>query len=123
MNYIEKVGTGIQRIKKSIAELGRGKVNFSYDEHWFIVTFTRTKTNSKRIQSSVIKSNQRVTSRQQDILNLFTGQTQLTSDEICKKLDGQYINRFIRMELVTLKELNFLDYIGATRGRKWFRTK
>ena len=41
-DYIEQIGTGINRIKNSIKEHGKGDVEFYYN-NFFIVTFTKTK--------------------------------------------------------------------------------
>jgi ATP-dependent DNA helicase RecG len=41
-DYIEQIGTGINRIKNAVKEHGQGNVEFYYN-NFFIVTFTRTK--------------------------------------------------------------------------------
>lgn len=122
-NYIEKVGTGIQRIKKSVDELGKGKVKFSYDEHWFFVVFTRNQPSIKKVMTTQNPSESMLTNRQQEILNVFKVKERLTTAEIEEKLNNRYQNRVIRLELTTLKNLNYVDYIGKTRIREWFLTK
>jgi len=47
-DYIEQIGTGINRIKNSVKEHGQGSVEFYYN-NFFIVTFTRTKKVTKKL--------------------------------------------------------------------------
>ena len=41
-DYIEQIGTEINRIKSAVKEHGQGNVEFYYD-NFFTVTFTKTK--------------------------------------------------------------------------------
>ena len=43
IGYIEKIGTGIKRIKDAIAETSNCSVEFKIDEHWFSAIFYRKK--------------------------------------------------------------------------------
>ena len=48
-DYIEQIGTEINRIKSAVKEHGQGNVEFYYD-NFFTVTFTRAKKGSSPIQ-------------------------------------------------------------------------
>ena len=123
-NYIEKVGTGIQRIKDAVAELGKGTVEFKYTENWFVVTFSRNlPTRSSPVIVEQISKKPNVTTRQQEILNLFENKPLLNSEEIMSLLNESLSIRLIRMELINLNKLGYLDYIGKTKARQWFLMK
>jgi len=53
-NYIEQIGTGINRIKNSVKEHGQGSVEFYYN-NFFIVTFKKTKKVIERVGEKVGK--------------------------------------------------------------------
>lgn len=57
-DYIEQIGTGINRIKNSIKEHGQGNVEFYYNK-FFTVIFTRTKKVGEKVGKSLTK-NQRL---------------------------------------------------------------
>ena len=53
-DYIEQIGTGINRIKNAVKEHGQGSVEFYYN-NFFVVTFTRTKKVTERVGEKVGK--------------------------------------------------------------------
>lgn len=123
VHYIERVGTGIQRIKDAVSLLGRGEVQFKFDGNFFIVTFTRNQPTTPKILASNVPVPKLVTTRQQRILNLFTDNNNLTSDQIQSLLNNEISRRVIRVELLKLKELGYVGDLGMTKLREWFLVK
>lgn len=122
VHYIEKVGTGIQRIKEDVAHLGKGEVKFKFDGNFFIVTFTRNQSVAKPMVkiSGSSKSITKVTKRQQRILDLFNSNINITTEQLQNLLNNEISKRVIRDELLKLKELGHIDYLGTTKSREWF---
>lgn len=123
VHYIERVGTGIQRIKDAVALLGRGEVQFKFDGNFFIVTFTRNQPTTPKVLVSNVPVPKLVTTRQQRILSLFTDDNNLTSDQIQSLLNNEISRRVIRVELLKLKELGYVGDLGTTKLREWFLVK
>ena len=108
-DYIEQIGTGINRIKKAVKEHGRGNVEFYYN-NFFIVTFTRT----KKVGEKVTK---KVTENQRKILNNIKENSNITTQELSKKVGIS--DRKIKDNIKKLKENNLLKRIGSPRGGYW----
>lgn len=124
VHYIEKVGTGIQRIKDDVALLGKGKVTFEFSSNFFIVTFTRTPYKAAPKSEKIIIPEQ-LTLLQQEVLELFKNNRDalFASEEISQLLKNKYTVRFIRTQLSSLQKAGHINYTGATRARKWFLIK
>lgn len=124
VHYIEKVGTGIQRIKDDVALLGKGKVNFEFSSNFFIVTFTRTPYKAASKSEKIVITEQ-LTLLQQEVLELFKNNRDalFASEEISQLLKNKYTVRFIRTQLSSLQKAGYINYTGATRARKWFLIK
>jgi ATP-dependent DNA helicase RecG len=100
VNYIEKVGTGIQRIKDSITALGKGAVEFLYSESWFDVVFLRI------LEKSSVK-----------ILELISVNPNITIVELSTNLNIS--TRAVEKHIKLLKSENKLERIGAKHGGVW----
>lgn len=121
VHYIEKIGTGIRRIKDDVARLGKGEVNFEFNSRFFIVTFTRNPYKSNTDAAPIVTTH-KLTPLQKKILNLFklTVEEYLTNQDIHDKLNNMYSIRFLRIELLGLRNMGYIDYVGETRSRQWF---
>lgn len=108
VNYIEKVGTGIQRIKDAVLQLGKGTVEFQYSENWFEVIFSRSvKLGS---ENSSLKSSEK-------ILELIKYNPNITIAELAKHL--KITTRAIAKNIKSLKNTGKLERIGADRSGHW----
>ncbi len=103
-NYIEKTGTGIQRIKDAVTALGKGTVEFKYNENWFDVIFSRI------CEESSVKSSVK-------ILELIKLNPHITVSELAQQLDIS--TRAIANHIKTLKNENLLERVGADNGGYW----
>jgi len=108
-DYIEQIGTGINRIKNAVKEHGQGNVKFYYN-NFFIVTFTRT----KKVTEKVTK---KVTENQKKILDNIKENPNITTQELSKKVGIS--DRKIKDNIKKLKENNFLKRIGSPKGGHW----
>lgn len=121
VHYIERVGTGIQKIRDSVALLGKGTVNFDFDDNFFIVTFTRTQYKSIQASTRVVPTH-KLTPLQQEILDLFKNNKDVsfTNEEMSQLLKVHELSeRWIRKQLNELKKMGYIDYTGSTKARNW----
>ncbi len=99
-NYIERIGTGINRIKKAVD----GNVTFGYDS-FFTVVFTREK--------------QRKTSGKTSgkIISLIEEDAYITIPEMATKL--KLTERSIQRNLRNLQLTKMLKRVGGAKGGHW----
>ncbi len=103
-NYIEKAGTGIQRIKDAVTALGKGTVEFKYNENWFDVIFSRI-CEEGSVKSSV------------KILELIHHNSSITTIEMAEQLNLS--TRTIEKNIKLLRESGKLERVGADKGGYW----
>ena len=104
MHLIEKVGSGIKRIKKQIRERGL-KVKFETNE-FFRIVFYRPKEMVKTVVKTVVK-----------ILALIEENPKITREELSEKT-GLTI-RGVEWNLAKLKQKGLLKRIGPAKGGHW----
>jgi ATP-dependent DNA helicase RecG len=107
-NYIEKVGTGVQRIKDAVTALGKGTVDFQYDEHWFDVIFSR-QVKQMSVEMSVEMSEQ--------ILSFIRTNPKVTIVKLAQILN--VTPRTIERAIANLKSHSKLERIGSTKSGYW----
>ena len=107
--YIEKMGTGINKMKNLISKAGLPPIKFEFD-NFFTVTFTRTKKVTERVTK-------KVTENQRKILNNIKENSNITTQELSKKVGIS--DRKIKDNIKKLKENNLLKRIGSPRGGYW----
>lgn len=108
VGYIEKIGTGINRIKSAVKEHGINIVKFIYDEHFFQVVFLRGKespTATSSVQSSV------------QILELIEHNPRITAKQIAAEL-GITI-RAVEKNIAALKQSGILERVGPNKTGSW----
>jgi ATP-dependent DNA helicase RecG len=106
IGYIEKIGTGIKRIKDAIAETSNCSVEFKIDEHWFSTIFYRNKPNDI---SSDIRSNQ--------IVKLLLKDNTLSATKIAAILNIS--SRGVEKQLARLKQDNVIIRQGSKKYGTW----
>lgn len=102
--YIEKIGTGINRIKSAVKGHGINIVRFIYDEYFFKVVFFRGNELVAK-QSSV------------QILELIKNNPRITAKQISAELDITL--RAVEKNLALLKKSCKLERIGSTKTGSW----
>jgi len=116
-DYIEQIGTGINRIKNAIKNHGKGEVNFNYN-NFFSVTFTRTKKVGDKVGDKVtIKVTDKVTDNQRKILDYMQNNVHITTIQLSIKIGIS--NRKIKDNIKKLKEKNLVKRIGSPRSGYW----
>ena len=104
-DYIEQIGTGINRIKKAVKEHGQGNVEFYYN-NFFTVTFTRT----KKVGESLSK-NQRL------IVKTIVENPNVSAKDLSDIIGIS--QRKIEENISKLKKKGLLKRIGSPRGGYW----
>jgi len=104
-DYIEQIGTGINRIKNSVKEHGQGNVEFYYN-NFFIVTFTRTKKLGEKLGENEIK-----------ILKLMKDNEYITTKELSKYI--RISTTAVDNNISKLKKKGILKRIGPAKGGYW----
>lgn len=99
--YIEKLGTGITRIKQEVRKAGLPEVIFHYN-YFFAVEFPRVK---ERIKSS------------EKILRLISENRYITAEELARELG--ITQRAVEKNLANLKRNGRIDRIGPDKGGHW----
>ena len=99
--YIEKMGTGINKMKRLISKAGLPPIKFEFDT-FFTATFRRPKTVEKTVEKilDAIKSNPKIT--QNELMELI-GLTR----------------RGIEWNLAKLKEKEIVKRVGPAKGGYW----
>ena len=105
VNYIEQIGTGINRIKNAVKEHGQGSVEFYYN-NFFIVTFTRTKKLGEKLGENEIK-----------ILKLIEDNKHITTKELSEHI--KISTTAIDNNISKLKKKGILERIGSAKGGYW----
>ena len=107
--FIEKLGTGITRIKQEIEKAGLPEPIFHYN-YFFAVEFTRI----EKIEKSSEKSSEK-------ILKIISDNKFISARELAQELDLS--QRAIEKNLAFLKKEGKLKRIGPAKGGYWEITK
>ena len=99
--YIEKMGTGINKMKKLISKAGLPPIKFEFDA-FFTVTFRRPKTVEKTVEK---------------ILDAIKSNPKITQNELMKVIG--LTRRGIEWNLAKLKEKGIVKRIGPAKGGYW----
>lgn len=102
-DYIEKLGTGINRIKNAVKEHGKLSVEFSFST-FFTVVF-------------ILSGDLKVTENQSKILKSINENPNITTKELSKIIGIS--DRKIKENIKKLKNAGFLLRIGPAKGGYW----
>ncbi|MDP2926219.1 MAG: helix-turn-helix domain-containing protein [Nanoarchaeota archaeon] len=123
LDLVEKVGSGIKRIKDSMKRLGLKPPKFEFGKFFAIVLYRPTKEDLGRFagenapQKTPQKTPQKPTELEQKILNLIRNKPAMPRSEIAKELS--IADDTVKEYLAKLKIKGFLKRIGADRGGYW----
>jgi ATP-dependent DNA helicase RecG len=122
--YIEKMGTGISRIKNALAAAGEPEPVFQFDS-FFTVIFKRATQETvesaqetvESAQETVESAQETVESAQENILSVIRKNPNITRNEIAKELNATPDS--VKHNLVKLTKLHRIKHIGATKKGYW----
>ena len=114
INYIEKVGTGINRIKQTVTENERSSVEFSFDGG-FSVVFRRLETTPEmELGEGSEKSSEKSSEK---ILKLISDNKYISAQELAELLGIS--SRAVEKQIANLKDKGILKRIGPDKGGHW----
>jgi ATP-dependent DNA helicase RecG len=115
--YIEKMGTGINRIKNALAAAGDPEPVFKFDS-FFTVTFKRdAQETSKNIQETTPFAQETADTIQEKIISLIKKTPSITRDNMVLELNGTLGS--IKHHLLKLTKMHRIKHIGATKKGYW----
>ncbi|MBS3081602.1 winged helix-turn-helix transcriptional regulator [Candidatus Pacearchaeota archaeon] len=121
--YVEKLGSGINRIKNAMKEAGLPSPEFKYSFSFFTTLFDITGGEGKMSSGQIggLESGQIgghiLTERQNEILAIIKNNPRITRIELSQKLK---INpSAIQKHLVSLKKVKLLKRIGSAKSGYW----
>jgi len=120
-DYIEQIGTGINRIKNSVKEHGQGNVEFYYN-NFFIVTFTRTKKVTEKVGEKVGKKvgekvGKSLTKNQRLIIKSMVENPNISAKDLSDIIGIS--KRKIEENISKLKKKELIKRIGSPKGGYW----
>ena len=108
-NKVEKIGSGIQRIKDSMKKYGL-KVDFE-STGFFTVTFEREKVGEENVPENVPEN------RPNEIMEFISENNEITISELAKKLGVN--EKTIKRNIAKLKKEGKIERIGGAKGGSW----
>ena len=129
VNYIEKAGTGINRMKTTIKNHKRKlsmSIQYGVDNLFYSIIFRKkepTKATQKTIQKAAQKTAQKATQKTaQKILDLIDKNHFITRQELSKEI-GNITPDGVKYHLDRLKKQRLLKRIGPDKGGHWKVTR
>lgn len=116
IGYIEKIGTGIKRIKDAIAETSNCSVEFKIDEHWFSTIFYRNKAQKSNVTNNVTNNVTDKQPRLVQILNAISSNPKITTNELAQNFAVS--KRTILRDIDKLKQ-DYIRRVGNERDGIW----
>ncbi len=115
IHYIEKVGTGINRIKQAVAETENSSVEFSFDGGFSVVfrKLSEISAQSEAVEGSEITVRETVGK----ILEAIRDNPTITREELSQVTDLSI--RGVEWNLARLKKEGKIKRIGPDRGGQW----
>lgn len=120
-DYIEQIGTGINRIKNAVKEHGQGSVEFYYN-NFFVVTFTRTKKVTEKVGEEVGKKvgeevGKSLTKNQRLIIKSMVENPNISAKDLSDIIGIS--KRKIEENISKLKKKELIKRIGSPKGGYW----
>ncbi|OHD78533.1 MAG: transcriptional regulator, partial [Spirochaetes bacterium RIFOXYC1_FULL_54_7] len=147
VHFIEKVGTGINRIKQAVEGNARTSVDFSFDDAFFTVTFTRMQavpeettqrsglpekasektggfskssqeTTQETTQRTTQKTTQTLSGKQTELLNYLKLNPEASRQEMAQHI-ADITADGIKYNLKRLQDIGLLKRVGPDKGGHW----
>jgi len=116
IHYIEKMGTGIERIKKDLKDAKQQVPKFS-TSGFFKITLRRANVTEKVPEKGTEKGTEKITINQQKIIKNLLENPNITSEEL-SVIIGIRADK-IRVNLSKLKSKGLIERVGADKGGYW----
>ena len=110
--YIEKMGTGINKMKNLISKVGLPPIKFEFD-NFFTVTFKRPKIKPQKIENVL----ENVPETQRIIIVEMKRNNKITYDELAKIIGKN--RKTILRHISVLKQKGILKRMGPAKGGHW----
>ena len=115
MELVEKVGSGILRMKNAMSEYGLESPRFDVNENWFTIIFDRPQ--DKQMESPQKTPQKMLTELEAKILEEIKREPSSSMMRIAEVLKiSQYT---VKEYMEKLKQKNVIERIGADRGGYW----
>ncbi|MDZ7611986.1 MAG: helix-turn-helix domain-containing protein [Candidatus Moranbacteria bacterium] len=112
MDLVEKIGSGILRMKKAMKDYGLHRPNMEIDENWFSIIFKRSTQNMREKSSE--KSSDKSSEK---ILRLLREDGTLSASFIAKEIGIS--PRAVEKNLAKLKNEGIIKRVGPNKGGHW----
>lgn len=116
-SYVEKLGTGINRIKKAMEKAGLPSPVFEYNSSFFVTLYDMTYLHERVTKKVTERVTKKVTENQRKILDNISKNSLITVKELSKIVGIS--ERKIKENISKLKQENLLKRIGPARGGHW----
>lgn len=103
MGLVEKVGSGIIRMRKAVRDYGLKELKFDIDDNWFAIIFQRPKATTQKTT--------------QKILSLIKQNPGITREELARLLD--ITPDGVKYHLNNLKKEKIIARVGGRKGGYW----
>jgi ATP-dependent DNA helicase RecG len=114
MDLVEKVGSGITRMRRAMKDYGLRVPIFDINDNWFTIIFKRPVIWGETTQKTTRKTTQKTT---QKLLSLIRENPGATREELAILLeitpDG------VKYHIANLKKKGFIKRIGGRKGGRW----
>lgn len=120
MDLVEKIGSGILRMKKAMKEYGLPRPKIESDENWFSIIFKRKvleDVSGKDLEKDLDKDLEDLTDNQKKIIAEMKKNKNVTQKELSRRVGINEKN--IRNNIAGLKERGLIERIGPDKGGYW----
>lgn len=127
MNMVEKIGSGLTRMRNAVKEYGLTDIALEADENWFKIIFIRPenpiyrgKENDKEggMKGGMKKPEiTNISDRQKEILDIIYENPQITIDEISEKM--KIYRSAVQKHIEKLKKKDVIRYSGSPKSGYW----
>jgi len=118
--FVEKMGTGIKRIRKAMEKANLPAPEFKFFEYSFYTTLidkTRLKTPEKDLEKDLQKDLEKLNANQRKIITEIRKNQYITQKELSKIVGINEKN--IRNNIKKLKDLGIIKRVGPDKGGHW----
>ncbi len=118
--YVEKLGTGISRMRKACSDAGIPPPEFKFDDHNFAIGLRRVKQElapAKVTDRVTDRVTEKLTDNQLKILQEMESNRYVSSSELSDKVGISV--RKIKENTRKLKERGLLRRVGSPKGGHW----
>ena len=133
MNLVEKIGSGLMRIKNAVKEYGLPDIELEADENWFKIIFKKQtpKTSIEKDMKGGTKGGTKdgtkgstkpheyasLTEKQNTVLDFIHENPGITINELSEKMQ---INRSaVQKHIDKLKQKNIIERVGSSKDGFW----